>query len=127
MQSAYVEYKDFKDLHLRFTVLFGTQNVLIFVWRTVKGLKRNTNFEGDYVGAYVAYPARRKSGLFGEIHLVKSRVGAGYVAHELQHFLYDWLMEQTITIHTNERLALLAGNVTRDFWNTYYKEVSNEK
>jgi len=122
MQNAYVEYKDLKDLRFQFSVLFGSQNVLVYVWRSVRGLKRNTNFKGDYVGAYVANPARRtRSGLFGEIHLVSNRVGAGYVAHEIQHFLYDWLMEQKQNESTNEKLALLAGEFTRSFWIEYYK------
>jgi hypothetical protein len=121
-ETAYVEYKDTKDLLMQFSLPFGSKNVLVFVWRSVKGLKRNTNFKGDYVGAYVANPSRRKSGLFGEIHLVNNRIGAGYVAHELQHLLYDWLLEQTITRNTNERLALLAGNITREFWTTYYNK-----
>lgn len=121
MQSPYVEYKDFKDLHMQFTIPFGSQNVQAFCWRSVRGLKRNTNFSSDYVGAYVAYPARRKTGLFGEIHLVRNRIGAGYVAHEIQHFLYDWLLTQPQNRNTNERLALLAGNITREFWVRYYK------
>lgn len=123
-QSAYIEYKDEKDLETKINVLFGSQNVLFYVWRTVRGLKRNTSFSGDdYVGAYVAYPYRKpRSGLFGEVHLVKSRIGAGYVAHEIQHFIYDWLMEQKQSTSLNERTALLAGDVTRDFWSQYYEK-----
>jgi hypothetical protein len=122
MKSAYVEYKDFKDLETSFSFSFRSQNVLFYIWRSVRGLKRNTIFQGDYVGAYVANPARGKRGLFGEIHLVKREIGAGYVAHEIQHFLYDWLLEQKVTKNTNEKLALLAGHITRDFWVQYYKE-----
>lgn len=125
-QSAYIEYKDEKDLEMKISVLFGSQNVLFYVWRTVKGLKRNTFFRSDYVGAYVAYPYRKRRGLFGEVHLMKSKIGAGYVAHEIQHFLYDWLLEQRATRNTNERLALLAGNVTRDFWKQYYDRIEKK-
>jgi hypothetical protein len=122
---AYVEYKDYKDLLADFEITAGSQNVLVYIWKSVRGLRRNTSFKGnDYVGAYVAYPYRKqRSGLFGEIHLVKHRIGAGYVAHEIQHFLYDWLQTQKQTDKTNEKLALLAGEFTREFWMKYYKHV----
>ena len=121
MISGYIEYKDRANAVAEFTLDFGSQNVLVFVWRDVRGLRRNTAFEGDYVGAYVAYPMRKKrSGLFGEIHLVQGRIGAGYVAHEIQHFVYDWQWTQPQSRNLNERCALLAGNVTRQFWKRWY-------
>ena len=124
MQSAYVEYKDLTGIFMEFSVLVRSVELRVYIWKSIKGLRRNTNFRAsDYVGAYVAYPYRKKRGLFGELHLMKNRIGAGYVAHELQHFFYDWLMQQEQTSATNERLALLAGDMTREFWNEYYRRI----
>lgn len=122
MESAYVEHKDFSDLFTRFAISFDFQSLDVFVWNSVEGLRRNTYFkENDYYGAYAFYPYRKRNGLFGEIHLVKPEIGAGYVAHEIQHFLFDWLLGQTMTDKTNERMATLAGNVTKEFWNEWHK------
>jgi hypothetical protein len=131
MQSAYIENKDFKDLFVRFSVSFGSQHLDVFVWRNVRGLHRNTYFYGgDYLGAYVFYPRRKKRGLFGEVHLVKRMIGAGYVAHELEHFIYDWLIDRISRSKTgyvdtveimNEPTARLMGDVTRDFWFEWLK------
>lgn len=122
MSIHYVEYKDFSDLSSKFELSFGSQNVLVFVWKSVAGLKRNTIFKGDYVGAYIPYPYRKKSGLFGEIHLVARRMDAEYVAHEIQHFIYDWSSTQKKTASFEERQATLAGQITGDFWKAYKSE-----
>jgi len=124
--AAFVEYKDEKDLHRRFAIPFGMgerRYVDVYIWKSVRGLRRNTYFRhGDYLGAYVANPYRTRRGMFGELHLVKRMIGAGYVAHEVQHFLYDWLLEQAQNGRTNERMAKLAGEITRRFWNEFLGE-----
>lgn len=121
MRTVYVEYKDLSDLLCEFRLRYRSVELQVYVWKSLRGLHRNTNFKGSgYVGAYVAYPYRKSRGLFGEMHLVKKWVGAGYVAHELQHFFYDWLMEQSRNEETNERQALMAGEITKQFWSEYY-------
>jgi len=121
MRSAWVEHKDFSGLAEKFTLAFSGRSVDVYIWKSVKALRKNTHFShNNQVGAYVFFPYRKpRSGLFGEIHLLKRLIGAGYVAHEIQHFLYDWLTEQTHDKGLNERLALLAGNITKEFWNAY--------
>lgn len=121
MSTHYVEYKDLSDLIFKFELNFGSQNVLVFVWKSVAGLKRNTIFQGDYIGAYVPYPYRKRTGLFGEIHLVASRVDVGYVAHEIQHFIYDWSQTQSHGRSFEERQATLTGDITGEFWRKYRK------
>lgn len=127
MKSAYVEKKDFQNLHTGFTLKFGARFLHVFVWKSEHGLRDNTCFPNrrNVVGAYVAYPYRvKRSGLFGEVHLVEGEIGAGYVAHELQHFIFDWSLTQAMTSGLNERQARLAGEITRDFWNQYTKRRS---
>lgn len=123
MTSAYIENKDYSELKRGFVVPFGKHEVHVYIWSNVKGLRRNTYFEpADHDGAYVYYPYRKpRSGLFGEIHLLASRIGADYVAHEIQHLLFDWLMTQTIKAGTNEKIATLAGEFTAAFWSEYYE------
>ncbi len=124
MRSAFVEDKDFRDLYASFILLFGKRYIQVFIWKSVRGLRRNTSFQdNNYLGAYLYYPNRKaRTGLFGEIHLLKRMIGAGYVAHEIQHFLFDWLLQfQSISGRHNEQLAYLAGETTKEFWNSYYE------
>ena len=136
MRLYYVEQKDFKDLYTSFVVSFGSRKLDVFVWRTVRGLYRNTNFpKKNYLGAYIGYPyGKRRRGLFGELHLLKRMIacggaqliGAGYVAHELQHFMLDWLTDHTLydpdsIRRLNEPAAWLCGEVTRLVWSEWYK------
>lgn len=117
MQTNYVEYKDETDLYRKFVLQFDNRSINVYVWNSINGLRRNTHFKiSNYYGAYVAYPYRKKSGLFGEIHLIRKRITIGYVSHEVQHLLYDWLMQQPQTAQTNERLATLAGEIMSKIW-----------
>lgn len=116
MDLSYVHYKDLGDLYHKFEVTFGSQNVLVYVWKSVDGLKRNTNFRGDYVGGYVAYPYRKRRGLFGEIHLLASRIDREYVSHEIGHLVYDWQGTLEEAPDKGERVATFAGQVTESIW-----------
>lgn len=124
--DAYVKNKDMQNLVDRFDLVFEEGRfVSVFIWETVEAIRRNTNFEvPDHVGAYVAFPGRKKKGLFGEIHLLKSIIGAGYVAHEIQHFIYDWYLPNMDDPDINERMAHLTGEITSNFWTEYYKVVN---
>jgi hypothetical protein len=116
MDLAFVEYKDFEDLRTQFRVDFGSQNVLVYVWNSERGLKRNTNFEGDYSGAYVSYPYRKRRGLFGEIHLVWSRINPEYVSHEVAHLVYDYQQTLGKSPDTSEKIATLTGEINGEIW-----------
>lgn len=134
MRSAYVEEKDYRGLLVSFDLHFGKgdkQFVRCFIWRTVRELRKNTYFPGsDHLGAYVFYPYRARIGLFGEIHLIPRMIGAGYVAHEIQHFLFDWLLQDPARIYskpTNEKLAMLAECITSRFWTEFYKNFERKE
>lgn len=119
MTTGYVEYKDFNGLERRFSIQFGSQNAVIYVWKTIDGLKRNTIFDGEYFGAYIPFPYRRGDGQFGEIHLVSGFVSPGIVAHEIEHLLFDWRETTQPAGDVGEIMAQLAGEVTDQFWNIW--------
>lgn len=127
MNTGYVEFKDFSALERKFSLVFGSQNVVVYVWRDVAGLKRNTIFEGDYLGAYAPFPERKSRGLFGEVHIIVSQLSPGYIAHEIQHLVFDWMQTQRQDDELNERLAMLAGEITDRFWNLIEQKESNAK
>jgi hypothetical protein len=58
----------------------------------------------------------------GEIHLIHNGFGAGIFAHELQHFLNFWFINNDwdITGRHWERSAYLAGDLTNAFWAWFY-------
>jgi hypothetical protein len=59
-------------------------------------------------------------------------MGAGYFAHELQHFMADYVSETEPLDYVfdrpaNERVAFLAGELTNQFWVEFYKKFEEEK
>jgi len=62
---------------------------------------------------------------FGEIHLWEKLIGAGYFAHELQHFVNHYSQETEnypLDFEANERMAWLVGELTAQFWTKFYKK-----
>lgn len=78
---------------------------------------------GGRWGYYLQNGERGRAGLFGEIHLVRSRVRSDGVSHELIHLLADYLRARgtAITVYNEERIAELFDNWTRQFWREYGK------
>ncbi len=61
---------------------------------------------------------------WGEIQLWEKLMGAGYFAHELQHFMDDYSGEvetHPLSREADERLAFLAGDLTAQFWTKFYE------
>jgi hypothetical protein len=77
--------------------------------------------KGGRWGWYLAAEERGRSGYFGEIHLVASRVRPDLVAHELTHVLIDWLGGRPINARNEERICRLFDELTRNFWREYAK------
>lgn len=83
----------------------------VAIWKHLKDLraaaKRTSGYGGwgDAAGVYIA--AKNKT-QFGEIYLWIDLIGGGYWAHELQHFMIDY-MESTESFpldeKANERMA----------------------
>ena len=107
-----------------------------FVWETTEQMhdfvqqEREINWEKNYGACYLGKDWHFRDGdlvtrKLGEIHLVNGKFGAGIFAHELQHFLTCFVkyMGWTRGIMKKhwEDIAHLAGDLTREFWEEFYK------
>jgi hypothetical protein len=92
------------------------QHIKVCFHDTVEELHKATPFEvKDYDGCYVGHDP--PDSCLGTIHLSLSCIGAGYVAHELQHALIDWACENKLTMYDDyEDISRMAGKLTADFW-----------
>ena len=121
MKSALVTDKTLDDLSCQFRIEFGKQWLDVYIWNGMEGLLNNTRFKNkDYLGAYVSCWNGKKTGLFGEIHLIRDEIGGGYVAHELMHFMFDYILWLPGKLD-GEKLARLMGDVTNSFWCAFYE------
>ena len=107
----------------------GRRRLKVYVWKNLKDLRqaakksstRSAHYWKQAAGAYVGVRAERQ---FGEIHLWQKLIGAGYFAHELQHFMDDFetaTEKQPLDPKANERMAWLAGELTAEFWTKFYE------
>ena len=80
--------------------------------KSVKGVFVDNS---DTAGYYYACRGR----FFGRIGLWKEIVGAGYFAHELQHFIHDYMLGTGVV--DNEKLAWMSGDLTGQFWTRWYE------
>jgi len=62
-------------------------------------------------------------GLFGEVHLVKSRVRPDLIVHELEHARVEWMWNNGITItrQNEERMTEFLDELVRKFYREYDK------
>lgn len=123
MNSPYVADKNLDNISSGWTIPIGKKQYLdVFIWETESGLLENTGFRNkDYLGCYIGVPGRKpRSGLLGEIHLVLDMIGAGYVAHEIAHAVYDFMVCRRTPKLDNEYFALITGGVTAAFWKEFY-------
>jgi hypothetical protein len=93
------------------------------------GLKGRPNTEGA-AGYFMANGA---DGNFmdSEIHLLTELIGAGYVAHEIQHWIQWWIAKNNLkpVDGDNETVCELAECMTRNFWYKFYelyREIKSE-
>ena len=72
---------------------------------------------------YEPTSGRTRSGLFGELHIVSSRVRVDVVAHELIHVLCDIMRLRGMnwTDRSEERIASLYDALVSAFWREYRK------
>lgn len=107
----------------------GRARLKVFVWKNLKDLRRaakasstqSARYWKNALGAYVGTRGPRQ---FGEIHLWEKMIGAGYFAHELQHFMEDYRTateQKYLDNEANERMAWLAGELTGEFWTKFYE------
>ena len=97
---------------------------------------KEPDFWGDTVACYLGCGWRFTgdgdliSRKLGELHFVNGEFGAGIFAHELQHFLTNWVVllewEKDLLKERFEEIAYLAGDLTREFWECFYKRFAVE-
>jgi len=128
MTRAYIANKDYSDLDQFWMIRVNSHmHLRIYVWESTVGLYRNTKFrkksgKNTHLGAYIGYPHPRKTGLFGEIHLLREMIGAGYVSHEIQHFINDYACYFGLSLFkSNEKIAYLTSDTVNAFWIEFYE------
>ena len=64
-----------------------------------------------------------RRGLFGELHLVKSRVRPDTVSHELDHLRCAWMFKKFIIVtpKNEEWFCTMGDELHRKFWREYGK------
>lgn len=64
-----------------------------------------------------------------KIHLSMPMMGAGYVAHEIQHFICYWIACNGLDIIGKhfEKIAWVTGEITSEYWKWFYKNFTKEK
>lgn len=106
------------------------KKLTVYVWKHLKDLRqaakqsstRSAHYWKNALGAYVGAVKPRR---FGEIHLWIEMIGAGYWAHELQHFMENYRFcteKHPLDDAANERMAWLAGELTAEFWTKFYEK-----
>ena len=132
MSEHYRYRKDKTHLSSKFKLRIDSFFYLnIYIWNSHEGMRSNILDDGDpewidgYDACYLAMKDIEMDDekflpkLFGEIHLVLNNFGVGIIAHELTHFLLNWMRAFDIT--DDEPLALVAGDMNKKFWNAFYK------
>lgn len=108
----------------------GKQYVHVYIWANNEAMHKNYIDDREFAAAYcgLAYYVNVDTGealvgnKFGEIHLVNSEFGGGIWAHELQHFILDWMDFHT-TVYNEielEEICLITGDMTNKFWTWFY-------
>ena len=98
----------------------------VYIWGTEAKFKRETvrylkRKKGVGVGYCVCFHPSRGN-LYGQIHFMKKWVGAGYCAHEFQHFFIDWaryMLKKGVTSRNEENFVLFTEEVIKSFWIQY--------
>ena len=113
------------------------QYVEAFFWQDTECLRRVTGEknaaalarQGDYActisGSEEVLKLPRK---FGEVHFTINEMGAGYVAHELQHIMLYYIQALKLDLEKeDERICHLFGCMTCDFWKSFYENFEEVK
>lgn len=78
------------------------------------------------IASYATFGKRKmRSGEWGVLLFSADELGAGTVAHEVQHFVFDWIVHHIRRLNWkhDEPLAQLADKVNATFWRKYYKRM----
>lgn len=78
---------------------------------------------GGRWGYFIPNRKSSRSGLFGEIHLVKERIRPDLILHELDHLRLEWLFANRVGLGTRneEWFCKFGDEIMRNFYREYYK------
>lgn len=107
-----------------FTIYFNKhkQWILVHLWDVNPGTF--ANWGGGRWGYFQPSWQNPKQGLFGEVHLVKSRVRPDLVVHELDHVRIEWWFranKRDVTGRNEERFVSFLDELVRKFYREYSK------
>ena len=108
----------------------------IFVWPDIDTLQRATRDPG--AGAKWERPeiriwygddgtVRIVNRIIGRLHFYVNGFGAGVFAHELQHFIQDWIELKGIDVASPEAVPTLVQELTTAFWTWFYETFKETK
>ena len=110
--------------------------VTCYIWETLEDMHnfvatQHPDWNRDYSACYLGNAWEFNNGIelktrkLAELHFANGEFGAGIFAHELQHFLVDWIkkMGWSRGLYKKywEDIAHLAGHLTSEFWTEYYE------
>jgi hypothetical protein len=122
---------------------FGDSYLSCNIWNTRDEMRAATNGKFDIGGEHSACyigtlwkitESGIKTKCLGHLHFSTEDMGAGIVAHELQHFItnliatYQEFREgfSLDNIDDIEEICLITGDLTREFWIEFYKRFEQE-
>lgn len=109
--------------------IYGSRRVAVYVWDDVKSLREHTD-EKDAIALCCRLPyfVHSDTGIpiinriFAEIHVPVTHIGAGIIAHEIQHLILFWIETFGIDVTwSDEYICKITGDVTRRFWTSFYE------
>lgn len=105
--------------------------VQFFIYENRKNLKCAISKYDNVNGAAGYFTINPFDGNFidAEIHLDISMIGAGYVAHEIQHFVQWWIWRNKLDPmgKDNENICHIVGEITARFWDKFYELYKEKK
>lgn len=127
----YKRNKDLTDCAARFRLkIDGYYYLHVYLWSDRQSMYAMAGVEPPYSGCYVEIPRllcvktlipKKARPKFGEIHMALDDICAGLWAHELMHFMLDWIVLFKLDLLKNDELLCgMTGKMTRDFWNGFY-------
>ena len=99
-------------------VIFDNHRQYMKKYHAMHGKSKKT------IACYSIFGSRNiHSGSFGQIMFSNDHVSYGTVAHEVQHFIFDWIRThyKRLAGWQDEYLAQLADRITAEFWTQWYK------
>lgn len=113
----------------------GSRYVQVCIWDSVDNLRAHTDSD-DAIAMCRRLPYRVDldtetpiiGKMFARIHLPITHVGAGIVAHEIQHLILFWIDVFGIGLpESEEYVCRITGDVTRRFWSSFYAKFETEE